>query len=419
MLSAQLDQLYSAVTELGAEKIAVAFSGGGDSTALLHALRDTENVTHAFIIDHNLREESEIETQRAAGFALDLGYDVSIRKWDHGHPAKGIQVKAREYRYSAMGELCRKFGITHLLTAHTEDDQAETLLMRQERGTGWRGLAGMRKEAYGPLWPALAEVTLVRPLLTVSRQALRGYNKAQGLLWIEDPSNENKDFTRVHARQKLKGTIKLKQSLLNTQAEHVSRLFKERQNFKQWMLDNATLLAEGGVEIKAIPSPELMLHILRIASGSGGPIDSARRDALCESMTQNDFKASTLAGAWVVKTQSGFLITRDKVATLGRRDKTEPDIVPVELSHENVMLWDGRFLLRANQSGIRVEAAQGHLQKLREHIETKAIFKLPKCVRPTLPVYFQGDDIIGFGTGNWAALSSTGLADIRFQSLWG
>jgi len=54
-------------------------------------------------------------------------------------------------------------------------------------------------------------------------------------LWIEDPSNENKDFTRVHARQKLKGTIKLKQSLLNTQAEHVSRLFKERQNFKQWM----------------------------------------------------------------------------------------------------------------------------------------------------------------------------------------
>jgi len=419
LLSAQLDQLYSAVTELGAEKIAVAFSGGGDSTALLHALRDTENVTHAFIIDHNLREESEIETQRAAGFALDLGYDVSIRKWDHGHPAKGIQVKAREYRYSAMGELCRKFGITHLLTAHTEDDQAETLLMRQERGTGWRGLAGMRKEAYGPLWPALAEVTLVRPLLTVSRQALRGYNKSEGLLWIEDPSNENKDFTRVHARQKLKGTIKLKQSLLNTQAEHVSRLFKERQNFKQWMLDNATLLAEGGVEIKAIPSPELMLHILRIASGSGGPIDSARRDALCESMTQNDFKASTLAGAWVVKTQSGFLITRDKVATLGRRDKTEPDIVPVELSHENVMLWDGRFLLRANQSGIRVEAAQGHLQKLREHIETKAIFKLPKCVRPTLPVYFQGDDIIGFGTGNWAALSSTGLADIRFQSLWG
>jgi len=60
---------------------------------------------------------------------VPLYFTLYIRKWDHGHPAKGIQVKAREYRYSAMGELCRKFGITHLLTAHTEDDQAETLLV--------------------------------------------------------------------------------------------------------------------------------------------------------------------------------------------------------------------------------------------------------------------------------------------------
>ena len=182
---------------------AIAFSGGGDSTALLHACRDNPAVTHAFIIDHALRDGSDEEVAQSAQFARSLGYQVQTQRWSHDGISSAIQVKAREYRYAAMGDMCRQAGIKHLITAHTQDDQAETLLMRIDRKTGWRGLAGMPSLAYAPLWPALAGVTLHRPWLGVSRDDIRTYNAQNSLSYIDDPSNENTDFTRVRARQAL------------------------------------------------------------------------------------------------------------------------------------------------------------------------------------------------------------------------
>jgi len=182
---------------------AIAFSGGGDSTSLLHACRDNELITHAFIIDHALRPGSDLEVMEAADFARSLGYKVRTQRWSHEGVSSAIQVKARKYRYAAMGEMCREENLEHLITAHTEDDQAETLLMRIDRQTGWRGLAGMADAAYAPLWPALAGVTLHRPWLGMSRADIRAYNRAHNLTYIDDPSNENRDFTRVRARQAL------------------------------------------------------------------------------------------------------------------------------------------------------------------------------------------------------------------------
>ena len=132
---------------------AIAYSGGGDSTALLHAFRGNPAVTHAFIIDHALREGSAEEVAAAAAYARSLGYQVKTQRWAHGGLSTGLQVKARAYRYQVMGEFCRVEQLPNLITAHTQDDQAETLLMRLDRQTGWRGLAGMPRAAYGPLWP--------------------------------------------------------------------------------------------------------------------------------------------------------------------------------------------------------------------------------------------------------------------------
>ena len=182
-------------------RFAIAYSGGGDSTALIYALRLYDPLV--LIVDHGLRAGSEAEAQKAAAFARGLNLTARVLTWSHEGISSGIQEKAREARYKMLGDACREVGIIYLLTGHTKDDQAETLLMRYDRGTDWRGAAGMSAQIYAPLWPALVDVTLVRPLLNASRSALREYNRQHGLTWIEDPSNENPDFERIRARQYL------------------------------------------------------------------------------------------------------------------------------------------------------------------------------------------------------------------------
>jgi len=117
-----------------------------------------------------------------------------------------------------MGEHCRRDGIAYLLTAHSEDDQAETLLMRYERKTDWRGAAGMAELSYGAVWPELASVNVARPLLGVTRQSLRDYNLTHKLRWAEDPSNENRDYARIRARDYLKLRPDLRKDLLDISA---------------------------------------------------------------------------------------------------------------------------------------------------------------------------------------------------------
>jgi tRNA(Ile)-lysidine synthase len=399
---------------------AIAFSGGGDSTALLHACRDNAAITHAFIIDHALRPGSDLEVKQAADFARSLGYQVRTQRWSHDGVSSAIQVKAREYRYAAMGEMCREENLKHLITAHTEDDQAETLLMRIERQTGWRGLAGMADAAYAPLWPALAGVTLHRPWLGVSRADIRAYNRTHDLTYIDDPSNENRDFTRVRARQALAADQNLRRDLLAQQKTARMRLIMERQDLKAWLERFAHISPHGFIKLSDPPPVELMLHILNAVSGQGGPIDAAKRARLCAMMAAPNFKASTLAGAWVVKIARSnghaFVCVRDKVATTGRHDVAK--LKPLTLKKKHLTLWDGRFFCRAKTDDVRVEAAQGHLQNLRQLTEFKALFDLPAEVRPTLPIYFKGSDAVGFGACETKYVSSVASSALRLQALF-
>lgn len=419
MLQAKLNHLYGYVQSLNTKAIAIAFSGGGDSTALLHMLRDYPGVTHAFIVDHALRDGSDVEAQQAAKFAQGLGYQTEIITWDHDNPARGIQVKAREFRYAAMGEACRQAGIEHLMTAHTADDQAETLLMRKARDTGWRGLAGMAKTAYAPLWPALADVYLHRPLLQSYRQELRDYNHREGLSWVDDPSNENQDFTRIKARTALTPKPDMTAKLLEVQKQNRDRLQAERQLFGTWLSRYAQISPQGYLVTDRIPPTELLLHILRVVSGTGGPIDAARRDSLAADMESSDFKAATLAGGWVVKTSDGFLFTRDMSAVKARAGETAILTATTQLLKDQPYLWDGRFMMTAKTDGVSVKAIYGHIEQVTKMDIPQDILSLPKQVRPTLPIYEIDNRSIGFGAGQWPELSVQSCHERRLSERFG
>lgn len=191
------DTLTAALAEIPNARIAVAVSGGGDSTALLHAMSRCHADLRAVTIDHGLRNASAHEAALVAALCRELGVPHTTLEWQNWNGTGNLQDAARNARLSLIGDWANAEGITHIALGHTLDDQAETVLLRLARGSGVDGLSGMAaSRTDGPL-------TWFRPLLTTRREALRAYLKAEKITWIEDPSNDDPRFDRVKARQAL------------------------------------------------------------------------------------------------------------------------------------------------------------------------------------------------------------------------
>ncbi len=201
-VDAKLDRLAGP-----AGRFALGYSGGGDSHALLLLAsawaRTRGRELIAFIVDHGLRPESAAEAALAAGRARACGVEAEILRWSGRKPAETTQSVARAARHALLAEACAARGMSHLLLAHTLDDQAETVWMRLAAGGGWRSLAAMREVSPSPAWPQGRGLCLVRPLLDVRRQTLRDYLTQAGAEWIEDPSNLDTRFTRIRTRERL------------------------------------------------------------------------------------------------------------------------------------------------------------------------------------------------------------------------
>jgi tRNA(Ile)-lysidine synthase len=182
------------------EGIGLAVSGGPDSLALLLLAEAAfPGRVSAATVDHGLRSESGAEAAYVS--RICEGLDVP----HHTLPAlvvetgEGLQAAARKARYDALGRWMEAQGIPLLLTAHHADDQAETLLMRLNRGSGVGGLAGIRPLAFVPGRP----LALCRPLLGWRRRELAAVVEAAGIEAVRDPSNEDDRFDRVRMRARL------------------------------------------------------------------------------------------------------------------------------------------------------------------------------------------------------------------------
>ena len=193
------------------EPLVLAVSGGPDSLCLLHAvnrLRGPLGISiHVAHLDHCLRgQESDGDAEFVAGQARSLGLDYTIHKEDvkgrQGGHSSSLEEKAREARYEFLSKVSQETGAVAVATGHTAQDQAETVLLHILRGSGLSGLRGMRKVASQKSVTG-TKFTLVRPLLTVSRQETEAYCKALGVEPRVDLSNLSTDMVRNRVRLEL------------------------------------------------------------------------------------------------------------------------------------------------------------------------------------------------------------------------
>ena len=183
-------------------RLGLAVSGGPDSLALLllaHAAFPGRIA--AATVDHGIRAESDAEARFVARLCEGLGVPHAILKADVDQRAASLQQSARVARYAALGDWLKKEAITVLATAHHADDQAETLLMRLQRGSGAAGLAGVRARTPFPVRGN--DKLLIRPLLGWRRDELRALVEEAGIDPVDDPSNGDPRFDRTRMRARL------------------------------------------------------------------------------------------------------------------------------------------------------------------------------------------------------------------------
>ncbi|MHA6288888.1 tRNA lysidine(34) synthetase TilS [Maricaulis sp. CAU 1757] len=386
------------------EPVALAYSGGGDSHALLGLAVDWADRTgrplHAFIVDHQLRAGSHRDAERAALMAARLGVRVHCLEWAGAKPSTGIQSAARTARYRMIAAGCRAIGASLLLTAHTADDQAETVLMRLASGSGWRGLAGMRERAAYPVWPDGYGLELGRPLLEVTRRQLREGLEASGESWIEDPANADRRFQRVRLRQRLTA---LRQHgwqsgrLIHLAAELRKLDAAEARAAGRLARQSLVIHAWGGIELDpdqlgaavSVLRRRVLGEAMRAVSGAEARPTGQALECLETALLAR--RASVAAGVRLVTWRGAWWLVRDPGAVLGRVDRTAQPVV-TDLGTGSI--WDGRFIMSQLPTGMSVSALGRDYAGLDDRARLDAV---PGAARSTLPALRHMEKVVAIG----------------------
>jgi tRNA(Ile)-lysidine synthase len=308
--------------------LALAVSGGPDSTALMYLAAlwrdglETRPKLVAVTVDHGLRKESKTEAATVARLARRLEIAHRTSRWIGRKPKTGLQEAARNARYRLLGNAARRAGAVHILTAHTLDDQAETVLIRMSRGSGLSGLGAMQRISEAPQHENLL---LVRPFLEISKARLIATLHAAQIPYADDPSNRDPRFTR--ARLRLLMQTLAKEGLDAVRLGRLAQRIRRADGAIESAVDRTAkdLFVEmpgAAIAVEArrfldLPS-EIALRLLGRALakvGDEGPVELGKLEALKSALDQAQNGAEsrfrrTLAGAIVTFEHLQIVIER-------------------------------------------------------------------------------------------------------------
>ena len=364
------------------DHIAAAVSGGSDSLALLSLLRDWRRgggpEISAVTVNHGLRAEAGAEAAGVAKLCAAWNVPHETLHWTREETTGNLPDQARRARYALMADWAAAKNIPVIALGHTQDDQAETFLMRLARGAGVDGLAAMRKT-----W-AQNGVTFARPLLSCRRDALRDHLRDKSLTWVEDETNSDPAYDRSRIRAALPDFG----ISIETLADVAGHLAEARDALHTTMLHTARQIArteQGDVvidrtEFEALPdevSRRLMLAAMHWITGADYPPRGPALTALLQ-----DIKAgrnATLQGCDISHSKGSIRITREAGALSG-------------ISAQPGALWDGRWRVTGPS------AANARIRALGEaglrHCPDRADVPLPARSLIATPAVWQGETLL-------------------------
>jgi tRNA(Ile)-lysidine synthase len=308
--------------------LVLAVSGGPDSTALLLlAARWVKRLKHApkliaVTIDHGLRPEAAREAAMVKRLARRLGVPHRTLHWRGRKPRSGLQEAARQARYELLAQIATRARFAHILTAHTLDDQAETVLFRLARGSGLFGLTGMAHAAPLPL-RGVREIFLVRPLLHIPKARLIATLAAERIAYAEDPSNRDPRFTRARLRTLMpalaregldaRGLARLAARLRRAESTIQVAVQAARSALAPQPWPQHGPIAFATAAFAGLPA-EVGLRLLGTAvahTGDEGPVELAKLESLYEALRQARSRLRrTLAGALITLSSDYLTVER-------------------------------------------------------------------------------------------------------------
>lgn len=344
-------------------RVLIGYSGGLDSSVLLHALQRLDHYPlRALHVHHGLQAAADDWATHCRQFCVDLGVPLAIQYVDVIESGAGPEAAARHARQQGYAAHLGDGEV--LALAHHRDDQAETFLLRALRASGPDGLASMRllrPFAAGLMW---------RPLLRVPRAVLHDYALAHGLAWIEDPSNCDTDFDRNYLRQRVMPLLRARWPKADAAFAHATELTARTDELLSTDDENALIAAHSDDNPRSLDCNVLMrlpterrarvlrrwVRQLNLPPLPGSAIDQIERDLLA---TRSDAEACYRWGP-----QGSARIER--WTHLLHADKQATALAPEWSAH-----WDGRARLQLPDGGrLDLSGGQG--------------FHSPVLVRPRL-----------------------------------
>jgi tRNA(Ile)-lysidine synthase len=336
----------------------------------------------ALIVDHRLRNDSTIEAEVVLGRAQHLGVKAFILTRDGEPIVSNIQAQARAARYRLLIDWCVRNGNLHLLLGHHRDDQAETLRMREERGSGVDGWAGM------PSVLEYSDVRLLRPLLHIQKSRLEATVAEFNVMIVEDPSNRNLRFDRVRTRHSF--ATEADREMLSNRADRYGVLRFHRDEATATHFARSTeFYPEGyaildphswrqgtdGIGLRALST------LCAMIGGRVHPPHRKKVERLLEAILRDVIGAGrTMSGCRIVPSKGKLLVLR------------ELELIERDVMLDGKLLWDGRYRVELTRGRKRLSIGKLGEEGVREVLgclPNLAGCHLPECVRPTLPAIWD------------------------------